>query len=151
MVGMSYAGQQIEYAIVSKEFADEVLFLEKYLKLTDQSTILESFSYFIKSGLMTEEYYYPHGHIVRAKFEGSTNKIVINNEIRIPSISKDLSKIKIKFFETILFDSKPYNIDIYSLVFVGKKEECIVIANKIKNLLKSESGLSKIHYQIEEK
>lgn len=148
---MSYAGQQIEYAIVSKEFADEALFLETYLKLTDQSTILETFTYFIKSGLMTKEYFYPKGHVVCAKFKDNTNRIVVNDEKCIPFATIDSIKLKIRFFETILFESKQFNVDIYSLVFVGKKEECIILANRIKNLLRSENSKSEIFYKIEEK
>jgi transposase len=51
-------------------------------------------------------------------------------------------------FEKIYLENKQFNVDIYSLVFVGKKEECIILANRIKNLLRSENSKSEIFYKI---
>lgn len=96
----------IEYAIVDVDFADEILFLERYLKLIDQSTILESFSYFIKSGFMSEEYYFPKGHLVLAKFEKNSNKIIVDNKTKTQETKKDSVKLKITFFETIFLNDK---------------------------------------------
>ena len=116
---MSYAGQQIEYALVATEYADEAIFLERYSKLTDSSIVLESFGYFIKNGLMSKEYYYPKGHKVCAKFEGNTNKIVLDHNKTKTIASDGINWIIVRFFETIIYEEKTYKIDVYSLVFVG--------------------------------
>lgn len=132
---MSYAGQQIDYAIVSKKNVSELEFLKLYGKLTDMDVVLDSFRYFKKHHLISDTFFYPHGHVVMAEFKKGTNMIVKKKNIKEPVINENIYKID--FFEIMNFEDKEYEIKVYSINVAASEKDIQIFAHEFEDELKN--------------
>lgn len=131
---MSYAGQQIEYAIVSKDSVNELEFLRTYGKLTDIDIVLDTFRYFIKEHFLSDIFYFPEGHCVLAEFEKGTNKIIRRNDISEKVVKEKL--FKIDFFEIVTYEDKEYEMKMYSVNVAAKENDARIFAQNFEIELK---------------
>lgn len=140
---MSYAGQQIEYAIVSKEYVNEIEFLNRYLGLCDCDVVLETISYFKVKGLIDPIFAIPFGHRVNAKFKGNTNEII---QVEKPYFySGEIGK-QIFFYEILEHEGQSFEIGFYKLNVVGNNDEIIKLAQDFLDIVNKYG--TKIHYKI---
>ncbi len=125
---MSYAGQQIDYAIVSKKNVNELEFLKTYGKLTDVDVVLDSFRYFKKHKLISSIFYFPLGHLVMAEFRTGTNEIIKKKNFKEPPTKGTLYRID--FFEILGFEGTKCDIKIYSIDILAEKKDVSTFASE---------------------